>query len=284
STSQENEVSHFSVLGNCWTVGYHPDDPIEIIYASVPTPVSFHDRAHVPMHAYKTYCYDQTAGKMFYVNRAYDPAVREWEPRPYQGLAETGCLSTFVQPTPIGAVTYSAKGLFRFDAKAGQWAKQPWEGPNPGGLYADGHALRHDSKRNCLWITNEKDIYKYDLASGKAEKMVVTKPKALGQFLFWSEEVYLPEADLILLMNLFGRPDGKLANAAWDPNDGKFYWVELKFVEADKPVEFKGNPFSWSDALAYDPELKLVVLNNSSAGKVWAMKFDRKTVKMEPME
>jgi hypothetical protein len=284
STSQENDVAHFSVLGNCWTVGYHPDDPIEIIYASVPTPVSFHDRAHVPMHAYKAYCYDQTAGKMLYLDRAYDPAVREWEPKPYPGLQHVGTLSTFVQPTPIGAVTYSAKGLFRFDAKAGQWVKMPWEGPNPNGLYADGHALRHDSKRNCLWLTNEKDIYKYDLASGKAEKIAVTKPKALGQFLFWSEEVYLPDADLILLMNLFTRPDGKPGNVAWDPNDSKFYWVDLKFVEADKPVEFTGSPFSWSDALAYDPELKLVLLNNSSAGKVWAMKFDRKSAKMEPME
>jgi hypothetical protein len=120
--------------------------------------------------------------------------------------------------------------------------------------------------------------------SGRTPALPVTKPKALGQFVFWSEEVYLPDADLILLMNLFSRPDGKLGNAVWDPNDSKFYWVDLRFVEADKPAEFKGNPFSWSDALAYDPELKLVLLNNSSAGKVWAMKFDRKTAKMEPME
>jgi len=284
ATSQEDDVAHFSVLGGVWTIGYHPDDPIEKVYAVQPTPLSFNDRVHVPIHAYKAYCYDATARTMFYFDRAYDPLVREWLPTAYPGLEHRGPMHSHLEPTPKGAVTYSDKGLFRFDAQAGRWQKLPWNGPAFGNIYCDGHSLCYDSKRDCLWLTNDKTMMRYDLATGTATKVDVPKPKALGQFLFWSEEVYLPDADLILLMKLFQRPDGKLMNVAWDPQDSKFYWVDLAFVENGKPMEFKTPPFSWSDALSYDPALKLLVLNNSSARKVWLMKFDRKTAKLEVMK
>jgi len=284
ATSHENDVAHFSVLGCFWTIGYHPDDPIETVYASQPTPVSFNDRAHVPVHAYKAYDYDPTAGKMFYFDRAYNPAAREWEPAPFPGLEHKGTMHSFLAPTPQGMVTYSEKGLYRFDAKAGRWQKLPWNGPAFGGIWCDGHGLRYDAKRDCLWFANDKAIFRYDLATGKAEKLEVKKPKALGQFIFWGEEIYVPDADLILIMNLFKKPDGKLSNAAWDPAENKFYWVALRFIENDKPVEFKEPPFSWSDALRYDPELKLAVLNNSSARKVWVLKFDRKSAGLEEIK
>jgi hypothetical protein len=48
-------------------------------------------------------------------------------------------------------------------------------------------------------------------------------------------------------------------------------------------VRFQDNPFSWSDAMQHDPGLKLVVLTHSSAGKVWALRFDRAAVKLTPM-
>jgi len=281
ATSQEDDVAHFSVRGGFWTIGYHPDDPIEIIYATVPTPLSYADRVHVPIHAYKAYCYDPAAGKMFYFDRAYDPAVREWEPAAFPGLVHRGPMHSFMAPTPKGAVTYSDKGLFLLDAKAGRWEKLPWDGPAFGGIWCDGHGLRYDSKRDCLWLSNDKDIFRYDLATGKAAKLGITKPKAIGQFIFWGEQVYLPDADLVLLMKLFQAPDGKLRNVVWDPSDARFHWADLKFGEKGKPVEFKENPFSWSDALAYDPELKLILLNHSSASKVWALRFDRASARLE---
>ena len=281
ATSHENDVAHYSVRGGCWTIGYHPDDPIDRVYASQPTPVSFNDRVHVPVHAYKAYCYDPTAGRMLYFDRAYNPAVREWEPTPFPGLEHRDPMHCFMASTPHGAVTYSEKGLFRFDAKAGQWLKLPWNGPAFGPIWCDGHALLYDSKRDCLWFANDKAIFRYDMATGNAEKLDVKKPKALGQFIFWGEQAYLPDADLILLMRLFKKPDGSLSNIAWDPATGRFFWVDLKFVEGEKPVEFKDSPFSWHDALRYDPGLKLVLLNNSSARKVWALKLDRKTARMD---
>ncbi|HPD15657.1 MAG TPA: kelch repeat-containing protein [Planctomycetota bacterium] len=284
ATSQENDVAHFSLRGGCWTLGYHPDDPIDRVYASQPTPLSFNDRAHVPVHAYKAYCYDAAAGKMLYFDRAYNPAVREWEPQPFPGLEHRGVMHSFMAPTPRGAVTYSDKGLFLLDAKAGKWNKLPWDGPPFGGIWCDGHGLRYDSKRDCLWFANDKDIWRYDLATGKAAKLGIAKPKALGQFIFWGEQVYLPDADLMLLMRLFTAPDGKQRNIVWDPADGRFFWADLKFEAKGKPVEFKDNPFSWSDALCYDPALKLAILNNSSDYKVWVLRFDRNAVKMEVVE
>ncbi len=283
ATSHENDVAHYSVRGGCWTIGYHPDDPIEIVYASQPTPLSFNDRAHVPVHAYRAYCYDATA-KMLYFDRAYNPAVREWEPTPLPGLEHRGVMRSQVTRTPQGAVCYSDRGLFRFDAAARQWRKLPWTGPGFGRIWCDGHALCYDSKRECLWLANDKNIFRYDLATGVARKLTVRKPKALGKWLLWSEQVYLPKADLVLLMRLFERPDGALSNVAWSPAENAFYWVTLPFVEKDKPVAFKDSPFSWHDALAYDPDLDLILLNNSSARKVWALKFDCKTAQLTRME
>jgi hypothetical protein len=55
-------------------------------------------------------------------------------------------------------------------------------------------------------------------------------------------------------------------------------------VENDKAVTFDESPFSWSDALRYDPKLKLTLLNNSRAQKVWCMRFDRKTAQLEEVK
>jgi RNA polymerase sigma factor (sigma-70 family) len=283
ATSHEDDVAHFSLLGGFWTIGYHPDDPIENVYAEQPTPLSFHDRRHVPIHAYKAYTYDPTAGKMFYFDRAYNPLVREWEPAPFPGLSHNGPMHSHIKATPAGAVILSEKGLFRFDAKAGAWQKLPWTGATkPFGMWCDGPCMVYDSKRNCLWIAFDKDIYKYDFASGAAEKVAMTKPKAIPQWIWSGEAVYLPDADLVLAMCASKKPDGKTACQVWDPNDAKFYWADVKWSDGSKEVGAPG--LSWSDAMAYDPELKLALINNSSAQKVWGLKFDRKAANLEEIK
>ncbi len=284
ATSHENDVAHFSVPGGFWTIGYHPDDPIERVYATQPTPISFRNRVHVPIHAYKAYCYDPTVKKMLYFDRAYDPLVREWVPAPYPGLSHRGPMHSHMESTPKGAVTISTQGLFRLDAQARAWKRLPWKGPNIRRIYCDGPCVCYDSRRDCLWLADDTAVVRYDFATGQAVKVPATRPKPLGKWMLWGEQVYLPDADLILLMRLFSKPDGAVANVAWSPADGKYYWVELAFVSGDKPVPFRKNPFSWHDAIRYDPKLKLVLINNSSAQRVWVMRFDRKTAKMTEME
>jgi hypothetical protein len=46
-----------------------------------------------------------------------------------------------------------------------------------------------------------------------------------------------------------------------------------------KPVANFGS--SESDGLAYDPELKLVLLNKNNLSRVFALKLDRATLKMK---
>jgi len=283
ATSHENDVAHFSVLGGFWTIGYHPDDPIERVYATQPTFLSFNDRVHVPVHAYKAYCYDPTAKKMFYADRAYDPLVREWMPAGYPGLSWRGPMHSHMESTPKGAVMISTRGLFRFDAKADRWQRLPWKGPSVRRIWCDGTCVCYDSKRDCLWLADGKSIVRYDFATGTSEKVAVKKPKAVGRWMLWCEQVYLPDADLILLMRRFKKPDGKAANIAWSPADKKYYWVELPYIIGGKPAKL-GRGFSWHDALRYDPALKLVLLNNSSARRVWVLKFAPKTAKMEEIK
>jgi len=283
ATSHENDVAHFSVLGGFWTIGYHPDDPIERVYATQPTFLSFNDRVHVPVHAYKAYCYDPTAKKMFYADRAYDPLVREWVSMAYPGLSWRGPMHSHMESTPKGAVMISTRGLFRFDVKADRWQRLPWKGPNIRRIWCDGTAVCYDSKRDCLWLADDKSVVRYDFATGTSAKVAVKKPKAVGGWMLWCEQVYLPDADLILIMRLFKKPDGKASNIAWSPADRKYYWVDLPYVIGGKPANL-GRGFSWHDALRYDPELKLVLLNNSSGRRVWVLKFDPKTAKMEEIK
>jgi hypothetical protein len=238
------------------------------------------------MHAYKAYTYDPTAKKMFYLDLAYNPLVREWEPGRVPGLEHRGCMDTHLKATPAGAIAYSDKGLFRYQAASHAWVKLPWEGPKPvRGGWCDGPCMIYDSKRNCLWMAYDKDIFKYDFATGTSEKIAFVKPNVLDEWIFpGGEAVYLPDADLILAMCPLKRADGKVSSYVWDPKDGEFYWVDLPFVDGGKPVEFKNKPFSYSDALAHDPKLNVAILNNSSAHKVWALRFDLKTARLEEMK
>lgn len=284
ATSHENDVAHFSVRGGFWTIGFHPDDPIEIVYASQPAPLSFHDRPHVPVHAYRAYAYDPVADRMFYGGRGYAPAAREWDPTPAPGLQWRGVMKSQMEQTPAGVVCYSDLGLFRFDAKAGQWQKLPWEGPSPGGTWCDGPGLCYDSKRDCLWFSNERGIWRYDLATGKAEAIKVAKPKVVGRYILGGEEVYIPGADVLMTMHLYPKPGGGLAHVAWSPDQNKFFFVELPWVEKGKPANFKGNPFSWHDAMAFDAELGLLLINNSSDQRVWVLRLDAKSLKLEEIK
>jgi len=161
--------------------------------------------------------------------------------------------------------------------------KLPWKGARVGGTYCDGPALCYDSKRDCLWFADRNTIVRYDFATATARKVAVKKPKAVGRWMLWGEQVHLPDADLVLLMKRFKKPSGGEANVAWSPADNKYYWVELPYISGGKPAKL-GRAFSWHDALRYDSALKLVLLNNSSARRVWALKFDRETAKMEAIQ
>lgn len=287
ATSHENDVGHFSVLGSFWTLGFHPDAPIEPTYASQPTELSFRDRAHVPMHAYKSYAYDPASKKMFYLQFAYDLQAREWESAPSTGLEHRGCMNTHLRSTPKGVVAVSTRGFFRYDPASHSWNKLPLGGEKISDRIAwcDGPAMIYDGKRDCFWMFYTNEIYKYDFASGNVSKVEFTKPAALekGYIFPYGEAVYMPDSDLILSRNPVPRPDGSYSPYVFNPNDSKFYWAPMPFIEKGKTQEFKRIPFNHSDAIAYDPTLKLALINNSSAYRVWVLKFDHTALKLQEM-
>jgi hypothetical protein len=268
------------VLGGLWTVGYHPDDPIEIIYASVPTPFSFNDRPHVPMHAYHSYAYDPAADRMFYVDRVYDQITREWESSGSRGMPPTR--SSLLVSTPHGVVWFSEHAPFIFDAKASRWKALPWDGnwPKCGGMDVSGGI--YDYKRDCLWVSASNGFFKYDFKAGKGEAVTGVKPRftVYGvKLVFGREVVHAPDADLLLIWSLASEGNKTFA---WSPEDGKYYWAELPAMDGGKLVADFGRDAS--DGLAYDPELKLVLLNKNCNRTVYALKLDRATLKMTELK
>lgn len=267
-TYMGTDVAHYSVRANRWTLGYPPDQPTEPTGGFyVKASLSFRDRPQIPVHAYQAYAYDPPSANMFYLNRAYNVAERQWHPDPYPGLQHGGAMRTLMETTPQGVVALSQHGLFRFNAAAESWEKLPWDGPAFGQAWCDGHALRYDAKRHGLWMANE-NIFFYDLASGQVEKLETTRPKRLGKWALWREQIHLPDADLILLMRRFDD-----AHVAFDPASKKYYEVRLAF-EGGTPREL-----NWSAALHYDAKLGVALLHDGHSG-VWALKFDRKSAEM----
>ncbi len=284
-TYMGTDVGHYSVRANRWTIGYPPDQPTEPTGGFyVKAALSFQDRPQIPVHAYQAYAYDPPSGKMFYLNRAYNVAERQWNPRPYPGLRAAGAMRTLLETTPQGVVALSQHGLFRFNAEEETWEQLPWDGPAFGQAWCDGHGLCYDSKRNGLWMANE-EIFFYDLETGKVEKHEVERPARLGRWALWREQVHIPDADLILLMRRFDEEQnitrnirsGVGSHIAFDPNEKKYYSVDLDF-EGGNPREL-----GWSAALHYDPELGVALLHDGSSG-VWALRFDRGTARMQAIE
>jgi hypothetical protein len=269
-TYMGTDVAHYSVRTNRWTLGYAPDLPTEPTGGFyVKAALSFQDRPQVPVHAYQAYAYDPPSGRMFYLDRAYNVAERQWDPLPYPGLRHRGCMNTMLESTPDGVVSIAEPGIFRFDWKDKAWKQLPWKGPVGTSAWCDGNALCYDSKRDCLWYAT-RDIYQYDLKTGVVEKAPVARPKRLGEWALWREQVYVPDADLILLMQLFPAPNGRETNVAFAPAENKYYAIDLLGApKADR----------WTAAIHYDPTLNLVLIHDGRSN-VYALRFDRKTATM----
>jgi hypothetical protein len=230
-------------------------------------------------HAYQAYEYSP-GGKMCLLSNVYDVRAREWQ-KSSTGLQSKGYMRSMLEYTPHGAVCLSEAGLFKYDSAKNEWSALPWKGPKFGRAWCDGHALCYDYKRDCLWAAHSS-IFKYDFKTGTAEKLPVKPPSVMGRgkkvYALWREQVHVPEADLILIMRPFKGPGGKLNQVAWDPQTQKYFWTNLSYSDG------KSRGHSWQDALAYDPDLKIVLMNHSKERKVWVLKLDRESLKLDEIK
>jgi hypothetical protein len=192
-----------------------------------------------------------------------------------------------LETTPKGVVAWNSAGeLWRWEDRA--WKKLPYEGPALGSPWCDGTGLVYDPERDCLWASLDvkRGIVRYDLATGKAAKLEVAIPKAVGNWPLWREPVAVPGTGLILLMRNFKAPDGRPKNLAVDIAEKKYYWVDMPYVSGGKPFQGRGGEaapgFSWTSAMQWDARRKLVWIHNPIS--FWVLKFDRKAAKMEEVK
>jgi len=261
--------------------------------------LSFRNRPQIPVHAYQAYAYDPVADVMvachFKHTYTYDVSRREWVGKPFRPPFEARTMHISLETTPKGVVAWASRpapGLFLFDCAKRTWTKLPVS-RSPGGLFCDSAGMCYDSRRDCLWLgSSGASISKYDMKTGKLT-WFTRSPKVLrnhkGRGPTIREMTYIPDQDLVLFLPVKSK-NGKPANYCFDPEDGKWYWLEMPYMTPKGPrqpsLKYHGYPFD--SAMNFDPEYKVVLLSHRMrglrSGRIWLLKLDRKTAKMEEIK
>jgi hypothetical protein len=304
------DVHHWSLRGGLWSQSY--DHELSANFASgfdMPGLLTFRNRPHTPVHGYHCYAYDPVADLMvmtyWHYTFTYDPGRRDWIGVPFRTPFNSKVvIRVSLATTPHGVVAWADNGLFLFDGQARAWKKLPLSGGNPGTPYCDWSGMCYDSKRDCLWLGgNAASISKYDMKTGKLARFtgcpkVLKDAKGRGPTI--REMTHIADQDLVLFMPVKSK-DGKPANYCFDPEDGKWYWLEMPYRAVTRegvrdvvPVPPGINSYWFDGGLNYDAAEKVAILSLHSTrghfhdprfdGRVWLLKLDRKTAKMTPME
>jgi hypothetical protein len=293
SSYMGSDVHHWSLRGGLWSQSYDPDINLAFAHGfSAPGVITFRNRPQIPVHGYQVYAYDPVSDLMvaalFQNTFTYDPGRRQWVGHPLRSPFKASVMGISLATTRHGVVGWAEGGLFLFDGQTRAWKKLPLSGGKPGSPWCDASGLCYDDKRDCLWLgANAGSIAKYDMKTGVLARFTGA-PAALknskGGHPGIREMSYVPDQDLVIFMPVRKR-GGKTFNYCFDPEDGKWYWLELPYRVGDKTIP-PGEGFDWSGALNYDAEEKIVMLSTrvrGAASRVWLLKLDRKTAKMEPM-
>jgi hypothetical protein len=288
------DVNHYSLRSGLWSESYTPGITVNFVRGFLgPGLVTFRNRPFIPVHAYQSYAYDPVSDLMvacfFKHTFTYDVRRREWVGKPFRPPFNSAVMRVSLETTPEGVVAWADKGLFLFDGNGRAWKKLPLSG-RPGTPYCDASGMCYDSKRNCLWLGGRgNSISKYDMETGRLARFtgcpkVLKDKKGRGPTI--REMTYVADQDLVLFM-LVKSKNGRPANYCFDPKAGKWYWLELPYVTAkgEKKPSLEYNGYWWSSALNYDAEHEVALLSHRMrrlrGGRIWLLKLDRETAKME---
>jgi hypothetical protein len=273
-----------------WSLATASEQPLEMTYTNDQTPGqwSFQRRPWMTGHTYRSYAHDPVLKKMLFAGKGdrtyvFDPAAGDWERRTASNPFDGGMFMVNLCPTPRGVVAWSflltdrvSTGLWRMDAASLSWKPLPLKGKLPPSS-SDGHGQAYDSRRDRLLFFHgaERDspgeVTAYDFKSGTAKPL---GPGGKQKAAFPTRETaYLPEADLVLIQAYV---EGK----RWLAYDcAANAWVGVKLAGPDligKQV------FNNSVGILYDPNRNLVwALGQRS--EVWVLRFDPKTVDVQPL-
>ena len=297
STYMGSDVHHWSLRGGLWSQSYDPEINLNFTHGfSAPGVITFRNRPLIPVHAYQAYAYDPVADLMVAAlwrnTFTYDPGRKAWIGCPVRSPFKSNVMSTSLTTTRRGVVGWADHALFLFNGETRSWKKLPLSG-KPKNPWCDSSGMCYDSKRDCLWLgRGGGSISRYDMKIGKLARFTGC-PDGLkdkkGRSPSIREMTYVPEQDLVLFMPVKKRA-GKTFNYCFDPEDGKWYWLELPY-RVGKKVIYPGGGYWLAGSLNYDSQAKVVILSvkkreigRGAKRRVWLLKLDRKTVKMRPIE
>ncbi len=274
-----NEVVHYAVKTNRWSLSYRPAHPLawESSNGGGPGGHDFEHRPWQSMHPYRWYAWDPKCRRMVYnqnsrhgLTYTYDPARRDWDERCYP--ASGGNIVT----TPHGAF-----GVSRWDGSARRfemgkgWVALPQKGGKLKAFYSDytGAGLAYDTKRDRVYVIPSRSkgqILIYDWKTGRVSEV---QPKGAGKVAekrYWREAVYIPEADIVLFAA------GKASsNYVYDPAANE--WKSVSFKPEGILDSGTGN------GLIYHPGRKMLFLMKIH-GKPYALRLDPKTLRIDPLK
>lgn len=235
-----NLVHTYHPATNRWSIGY-----VAEFFGGSNKGMSFNGRPDCSNHTYLTYAWDPAARRMIAASfggvSVYNSERRDWDSHHVPPFGFNLYVTKAVS-TPRGVVFWnpgSCEGqqmvpfFGLFDSKTGKFEALPMKGargaPQPG--HSDSCVIRHDSKRDVLWILSgdatggakpDGKIWRYDLKTGSIEPTDPAGAGAIGASMkTWREAVYLPRQDLLLFNNFTA--SGR--QVAYDP--GKNRWVTL---------------------------------------------------------
>lgn len=210
-----NDVAHYDILTNRWTIANRPQFALEYNYDLDGPGLWAFNGAPWGNHNYQAYEYDSTIQRMVYIKgdmtMFYDPVRRTWPFEEKFGNLpfRPSKYNNYLVATPRGVVCWAPKrsnsslyGLWRLNKST--WVEIQVSGEALPPAVTDGSTITYDSKRDRLLFTTsgtneiQGQIWAFDFQNNKVHALDPQGMSALKTKRFARESVYLSKNDQLL--------------------------------------------------------------------------------------